>query len=51
MEEQKVAFAEVVRIAKELDVPFIVHTPTPKNVLPFGRPPGLKLPQDRYKRH
>lgn len=51
IEEQKVAFEAQVRLAKELDVPFILHTPTPKKSRDFLHElAGSELPTEDYKR-
>jgi uncharacterized protein len=52
LDEQRVAFTEQVRLAKELDVPFVLHTPTPKKSRDFlGELAVLDLPEQDYKRH
>lgn len=52
MDDQKRAFAAQVRLAKELDVPFILHTPTPKKARDFlHQLAASNLPPERYKQH
>jgi predicted metal-dependent TIM-barrel fold hydrolase len=52
LEEQKVVFAEQVRVAKELNAPFILHTPTPKKGRDFLAHLAVsEIPADAYKRH
>lgn len=57
LEEQKAALAEEVRVAKEMDVPLILHTPIPKKATynPLWDADVAevlsKLPAERYKRH
>ena len=51
IEEQKVAFEEQVRLAKKLDMPFILHTPTPKKSREFLHQLAVSdLPNEDYKR-
>ncbi len=52
VDEQKTVLEAQVRLAKELDVPFILHTPTPKKTRDFMGDLALaNLPADNYKRH
>lgn len=52
LDEQKVVLEEQVRLAKELDVPFILHTPTPKKARDFLHELATsEIPNDDYKRH
>ena len=51
LEEQKVAFEAQVRLAKDLDVPFILHTPTPKKSRDFLHELAVsEIPNEDYKR-
>ena len=52
MDDQKRAFEAQVRLARELDVPFILHTPTPKKARDFmHKLAASNLPPERYKQH
>ena len=52
IEEQKIAFEEQVRLAKKLDVPFILHTPTPKKSRDFLHELAVsEIPNEEYKRY
>ena len=52
IEEQKIVFEEQVRLAKKLDVPFILHTPTPKKNRDFLHELAVsEIPNEEYKRH
>ena len=52
IEEQKIAFEEQVRLAKKLDVPFILHTPTPKKNRDFLHELAVsEIPNEEYKRY
>lgn len=52
LDEQKAAFEAQVRLAKELDAPFILHTPTPKKSRDFlHQLAASNLPPERYKLH
>ena len=52
LEEQKIVFEEQVRLAKELNVPFILHTPTPKKSRDFLHELAVsEIPNENYKRH
>ena len=52
MDDQKRAFEAQVRLARELDVPFILHTPTPKKARDFlHQLAASNLPPERYKQH
>ena len=52
VEEQKIVFEEQVRLAKKLDVPFILHTPTPKKNRDFLHELAVsEIPNEEYKRH
>ena len=52
LEDQKRAFEAQVRLAKALDVPFILHTPTPKKARDFMHKLAESgLPAKDYKRH
>ena len=52
LEDQKRAFEAQVRLAKTLDVPFILHTPTPKKARDFMHKLAESgLPAKDYKRH
>ncbi len=52
LEDQKRAFEAQVRLAKTLDVPFILHTPTPKKARDFMHKLAASgLPAKDYKRH
>lgn len=51
VEEQKIVFEEQVRLAKKLDVPFILHTPTPKKSRDFLHELAVsEIPNEEYKR-
>ncbi|MGI9382986.1 MAG: TatD family hydrolase, partial [Methyloligellaceae bacterium] len=51
LEEQKVAFEAQVQLAKDLDVPFILHTPTPKKSRDFLHELAVsEIPNEDYKR-
>jgi len=51
IEEQKIAFEEQVKLAKKLDMPFILHTPTPKKSREFLHQLAVSdLPNEDYKR-
>ena len=52
IEEQKIVFEEQVRLAKKLDVPFILHTPTPKKNRDFLHELAVsEIPNEEYKRY
>ena len=52
VEEQKIVFEEQVRLAKKLDVPFILHTPTPKKNRDFLHELAVsEIPNEEYKRY
>ena len=52
IEEQKIVFEEQVRLAKKLDVPFILHTPTPKKSRDFLHELAVSdIPNEEYKRY
>jgi len=52
IEEQKIVFEEQVRLAKKLDVPFILHTPTPKKSRDFLHELAVsEIPNEEYKRY
>jgi len=52
IEEQKIVFEEQVRLAKKLDVPFILHTPTPKKSRDFLHELAVsEIPNEKYKRY
>jgi predicted metal-dependent TIM-barrel fold hydrolase len=52
LDEQKVMLEEQVRIAKELDKPFLLHTPTLKKGRDFlGKLAYAELPDSGYKQH
>lgn len=52
IEEQKIVFEEQVRLAKKLDVPFILHTPTPKKKRDFLHELAVsEIPNEEYKRY
>ena len=48
----KIAFEEQVKLAKKLDKPFILHTPTPKKSREFLHELAVSsIPNEDYKRH
>ena len=52
IEEQKIVLEEQVRLAKKLDVPFILHTPTPKKNRDFLHELAVsEIPNEEYKRY
>ena len=52
IEELKIVFEEQVRLAKKLDVPFILHTPTPKKSRDFLHELAVsEIPNEEYKRY
>ena len=52
IEEQKIVFEEQVRLGKKLDVPFILHTPTPKKNRDFLHELAVsEIPNEEYKRY
>lgn len=52
LDDQKRALAAQVQLAKDLDAPFILHTPTPKKSRDFmHKLSEIDLPEDNYKRH
>ncbi len=52
IDEQKIAFEEQVKLAKKLDKPFILHTPTPKKSRDFLHELAVSnLPNEDYKRY
>ena len=52
IDDQQAAFEAQVRLAKDLDVPFILHTPTPKNSRDFLDDLAVSnIPPREYKRH
>ncbi len=51
IDEQKIVFEEQVKLAKKLDMPFILHTPTPKDARDFLHDLAVsELPNEDYKR-